>query len=278
MNGLVDMSSLMYKMASRAKHTPDPIHVAARNTLMYLTRPPYNVKKMICCFDGKNSKQRRRSIYPKYKGNRKDNPLKEIVVGALNLVESLIHLTAFPYVCMDELEADDVIASLVSTMKGYKVIFSDDKDLYQLVTQDVVQVDINGQEIILPHTPDEHLTVKVLNGDSSDNVSGVTGLGPVRIEKLLDEHRTLRAIMEQGEIDGHLGKMIYPKAEEVIQRNVVLMRLTNHPLLTQQDHEDVKMCVQSTWYNTWDVDALVDDFGFDRHELNTMILLGGKKR
>ena len=278
MNGLVDMSSLMYKMASRAKHTPDPIHVAARNALMYLTRPPYNVKKMVCCFDGKNSKQRRRSIYPKYKGNRKENPLKEIVVGALNMLESLVHLTAFPYVCMDELEADDVIASLVSTMKGSKVIFSDDKDLYQLVTQGVIQVGINGEEIVLPNSADEHLTFKVLNGDPSDNVYGVNGLGPVRIERLLDEHRTLRAIMDHGEQEGILGKMRYKDAEEVIQRNVVLMRLTNHPLLTEQDHEDVKMCVSSTWNNAWDVDALVEEFNFDRHELNTMIILGGKQK
>ena len=42
------------------------------------------------------------------------------------------------------LERDDS-PSLVSTMKGYKVIFSNDKDLYQLVTQDVVRVDINGR-------------------------------------------------------------------------------------------------------------------------------------
>ena len=118
----------------------------------------------------------------------------------------------------------------------------------------------------------------MLNGDPSDNVYGVNGLGPVRIERLLDEHRTLRAIMDHGEQEGILGKMRYKDAEEVIQRNVVLMRLTNHPLLTEQDHEDVKMCVSSTWNNAWDVDALVEEFNFDRHELNTMIILGGKQK
>ena len=61
--------------------------------------------------------------------------------------------------------------------------------------------------------------------------------------------------------------MIHPKAEESdpAQRRRSYALDKSPIVYTAKDHDDVKMCVQSTWYNTWDVDALVDEFGFDGH-------------
>jgi 5'-3' exonuclease len=109
--------------------------------------------RCIVVFDGKGGSQRRRKIYPQYKANRKppvrlnraydmttDEQEKENMKWQLvSLIEMLecLPVTVF---AMENIEADDVIAylsQLVTEEGGHSIIYSTDKDFYQLASDKV---------------------------------------------------------------------------------------------------------------------------------------------
>ena len=86
-------------------------------------------------------------------------------------------------------EADDIIASVVKrfTALGHKVVVvSGDKDLLQLVSDEVIMWDpmkdkVIDQEAVVKKygvRSDQLLDLFALIGDSSDNIPGVPGVGP----------------------------------------------------------------------------------------------------
>lgn len=100
-------------------------------------------------------------------------------------------------------EADDVIATLVTRMHGQAKIgiLSGDRDLIQLVGPNVVLIrpQPRGEfEVLTPAKvingmglePEQILDLKALSGDSSDNIPGAKGIGPVSATKLIQEHKT----------------------------------------------------------------------------------------
>ena len=275
MHGLLDISSLLYTKAFRFQHNEHPTHSVVKDVLIYLSRPPYKVKRMVICFDGPHAKKRRRDLYPLYKEQRKQGDLRDIVKGAVQLLQAILPYTPYPYACVDGLEADDVIASLCKSMKGKIVILSGDKDLYQLVNDQIIQVDINGKEIILPNNSEQHLLEKILVGDKSDNIRGLEGIGPKKAQALMQQGG-LETILRWSEAAGGIGSTPHTVVESVLLRNQALMCLRTTPLLTEEDHINVKACVLNTWHNTWDIDTLVNEFHFDEHELRTMIAISNR--
>jgi DNA polymerase-1 len=88
-------------------------------------------------------------------------------------------------------------------------IVSSDKDLMQLIDDRVVMydqmkdtvIDVNGVFEKFGVTPDKMIDLQALNGDSSDNVPGVPGIGPKTAAQLLDDFGTLEELLERaGEI------------------------------------------------------------------------------
>ena len=85
---------------------------------------------------------------------------------------------------------------------------SHDRDLHQIYAWDIPEGKTlrisNVQEVITPESIEESTGVslaqfvdwKSLNGDSSDNISGIPGLGPVKATKLISEYGTLDAMPE----------------------------------------------------------------------------------
>jgi hypothetical protein len=109
--------------------------------------------RVILVFDGKGGSQRRRKIYPEYKANRKppvrlnraydlttdDQEKDNMKFQLITLVEILecLPVTIF---ALDSVEADDVIAhlsKLVTIAEGESIIYSTDKDFFQLASDNI---------------------------------------------------------------------------------------------------------------------------------------------
>lgn len=148
----------------------------------------------------------RADIDPLYKANRAPAPedLKKQLPVAIEWIEKMGYksLSKIGY------EADDMIASVVrhAREQGMLVrIVSHDKDLYQLIEDDVVVlVDAISKKVMNERHCDEKYGVhpsqfidyQALIGDSADNVPGVKGIGKVTAQKLLSQFKTLDGIYQ----------------------------------------------------------------------------------
>ncbi len=149
----------------------------------------------------------RAQIDPQYKANRSPAPeeLKKQLPVAIEWIDKM----GYKSLSRSGFEADDMIASVVAQAraKGYLVrIVSHDKDLYQLIEDDVVVlVDAISKKVLNERHCDEKYGVQpcqfidyqALIGDSADNVPGVKGIGKVTAQKLLSQFGTLDGLYER---------------------------------------------------------------------------------
>ena len=149
----------------------------------------------------------RAEIDPNYKANRQ--PAPEELIKQLPIAISWIEKMGYKSLLMSGYEADDMIASVVkhAKEKGFLVrIVSHDKDLYQLIEDDVVVLVDAMTKKVLNEThcfekygvhPYQFIDYQSLIGDTADNVPGVKGIGKVTAEKLLKQFVTLDAMYER---------------------------------------------------------------------------------
>ena len=112
-------------------------------------------------------------------------------------------------------EADDTIAHLVmkyeeQTNYNHIWIVSSDRDLYQLVSEKTSIFNIFGRREVtyttmqeeMEITPDLYLLSRIIEGDKSDNIIGVEGIGPKRAQGLAKEYKTFDALIQALPVKG----------------------------------------------------------------------------
>lgn len=183
--------------------------------------------KVVIVFDGVGGSNARRNLFPDYKANRNVNRMTNYSIfqskdeeqeSINNQMERLIqYLKCLPVtvISIDGLEADDIIGYLAGRFEKNDetdrvTIMSADKDFLQLVSNKVHCYSPTKKKVYAPKDVlDEYgvssanfINYKILLGDSSDNVPGVTGLGPKKLTKLYPELTgenkvTLESIIEK---------------------------------------------------------------------------------
>ena len=161
---------------------------------------------LVVAFDPRGGSFRRR-IYPEYKANRDAQP--EDLSAQIPLVRELVEAWSLPLIEVEDFEADDVIASLVSAVgpECEVRIISTDKDLMQLVNDRVQLVDSVKDKRYGPAEvedrfgvpPHQLLDVRALVGDPSDNIPGVKGIGEKGAAKLITEFGTLEELLARAD-------------------------------------------------------------------------------
>ena len=171
-----------------------------------------NPTKVVIVFDGVGGSSARRNLYPEYKANRHVNRMtnysifssKEEETESINnqMARLIQYLKCLPVtvISIDGLEADDIIGYLSNKFQAYNettsvTIMSADKDFLQLISDKVQVYSPVKKKVYKPKDVLEEfgvssynfLNYKILMGDQSDNIPGVTGLGPVKLLKLFPE-------------------------------------------------------------------------------------------
>ena len=142
----------------------------------------------------------RNDIYEQYKAHRPEAPedLKVQLPIAIEFIEKMGFKTASQV----GYEADDIIASLAhdGVKNGLKVrVVSHDKDLYQLIGNDICMFDPMKKKIVSSDDcfkkygvyPHQFTDYQSLLGDSADNVPGVKGVGAKTAMALIQQYDTL---------------------------------------------------------------------------------------
>ena len=182
------------------------------NKIIEEEKPTY----IMVAFD--KGKTFRHEKYTDYKGGRMATPdeLKEQFPISRELCKAM-GIACYE---IDNYEADDIIGTFAEKCNNNSdfdaVIVSSDKDLLQLIT-DEVEVKLlksGGESIRMTHEefkktygiePPRMVDLKSLMGDSSDNIPGVKGIGEKTALNLLQTYETLDKIYEN--IDSIKGKL-----------------------------------------------------------------------
>ena len=180
----------------------------------------------------------RNDIYEDYKANRDETP--EDLIPQFPLVREATKALGVPAVELEGYEADDLIATYAqqAVAKGKKVvIISSDKDLMQLVTDDIKMMDPMKNKIIGPKeveekfgvTPDKVIDVQSLAGDSVDNIPGVPGIGVKTAAQLINEYGSLEELLNRAE------EIKQPKRREKLIENADMARISMQLVTLAQD-------------------------------------------
>jgi len=168
-----------------------------------------------CVFDAKG-KTFRDDWYPDYKAQRP--PMPDDLVRQIEPLHACIRALGWPLLCIEGVEADDVIGTLAREAAGQGiecVVSTGDKDLAQLVNAHVRLVNTMSNEVLdeagvlakFGVPPERIVDYFALVGDSVDNVPGVDKVGPKTAAKWLQQYGSLdEVIAHADEIGGKVGE------------------------------------------------------------------------
>ena len=220
-----------------------------------------NPTRVVIVFDGKGGSNSRKEIFAGYKSERGKNKIKMRLNRAatveMNPEEESVSmrrqmhalgelLSCLPVTIMiyDGVEADDVMGYIATTLRQENekvILMSSDKDFLQLVNKDVSVYSPTKKKIynidevveefgIHPHN---FINFRMIDGDKSDNVGGINGLGLKTIIKSFPilteaEVHTTDSMVEY--VNGLPKKTnaheLFLKNLEICERNRKLMQLS----------------------------------------------------
>ena len=230
-----------------------------------------NFNKVMVFWDSDTNSSQRKLIYPKYKMNRKSSPNDEEKTDSFNKqktrVKQYLEEMFIRQLEVENSEADDLIAYYCQiSLDEEKTIFSSDKDLTQLISEKVLIYspnlksyyrfgdNIKFKDCSIPHY--NVMTFKILAGDTSDNIDGISLMGEKTLIKffpeILDSEISLTDILTKGELllkeqqkNVVLGNLLSGKTKEGIMGddffkiNKKLVDLSE-PLINEEGKEMVR--------------------------------------
>jgi DNA polymerase-1 len=203
---LVDLSGIAHWKWHSGDQTTEDGMLHGLRQWFYDFLNAYEPTHIVACLDGKNNwrKDPKRGGVVDYKANRQK--LDPLLSAQLAKVPDVITEMGIKQIWHNDFEADDVIAHLCAKFADDEtevVIISSDKDLAQLIGDNVKQYDprpgkdgntrfydvklATEKHGVPPHRMSEYLA---LLGDSSDNVAGIKGWGAVNARKAINQTKS----------------------------------------------------------------------------------------
>jgi DNA polymerase-1 len=256
----VDGNSLLHRSfhasARSAFRTPDGRPMwAVRGLLSQLVAAVDRVcaDAVVVGFDDRGSSSRR-DRWPSYKAHRVPKPesLEEQLDTAIDVLRGLGVVVVVP----PGLEADDVLASAAAyapTVGARTVLATSDRDSFALIDEHtkvlrILNGGVDASPLLDPDRlvmvtgvrPDQYLDYAAMRGDSSDNLPGVSGIGPKTAARLLAEFGSAQAAFDDAAGGGRCtsvfgaattAKLADPAARERWRLNCAVMTMhTDAPL------------------------------------------------
>jgi len=199
---LIDLSGLYW--ANWHATADQELSEAFERTVAKVTALAHDADHVAVCCDA--PPYWRREVLPEYKAQREAAPPQ--AVEQLTRVKERLESDGFLLWSAKGFEADDVIATATkeATARGDSVVIaSNDKDLHQLVSENVTVLstmsgvrytpeEVFNKHGVAPGKMGDYLT---LVGDTSDNVPGVPKIGPKTAAALLNEFGTLEKVFAE---------------------------------------------------------------------------------
>ena len=186
--------------------------------------------------------QDRLLLLPEYKAQREEMP--EALSRQIPVIKELTRAMGLGGIEVDGVESDDLLASHAWALaqKGDQVlIVSSDKDFAQMVGERI-------KIMLPPPTANPKLGWRVMDssyvvekfgvppsqiaeflalvGDTSDNIPGITGVGPKTASKWLLEHKTLEGVIAAADrLNPERFRALVASSAELLRRNLKITTL-----------------------------------------------------
>ena len=209
------LNTFIRSFGATPAYNEDGDHIGGITGFLYSvgkTVRDFKPSRCVIAFDGRGGNTKRKKIYKDYKANRAnktklrrfdhhdstiENEQQSMKHQFSRLVSYLDNLPV-TFLSMDGIEADDTIAYIAQmyndTCKKITIV-STDRDFYQLV-DDRIQVwspikkKMYDTQAVIDEFgvhPNNMVLYRSFTGDKSDNIPGVSGIGPKTILKLIPE-------------------------------------------------------------------------------------------
>ena len=178
---------------------------------------------LVVAFD-KKGPTKRHKMYDGYKANRKAMP--DELACQMPIIKDVLRAMNIDIIEKEGYEGDDILGTLsvFGERQGLEVtILSGDRDTFQLATDKVTiriprtkmgkteEEDFNREKVkeVYGIEPKQLIEVKGLQGDTSDNIPGVPGIGEKTALKLIQEYSSIENLyseIEKGQAPDVKGK------------------------------------------------------------------------
>lgn len=192
----------------------------------------------------------RDEIFKEYKATRQETP--EDIRAGIPMVKKIIKGFNIPILEKDGYEADDIIGTLAlkAAENGFEVfMMTPDKDFGQIVREKIWlykpaymgnAVDILGPKEVCEKWDISNVSQVIdmlgLQGDTSDNIPGIPGVGPKTAADLLKQYGTVEGVVEHaGELKGKLKERVEEFGQQAILSKQLATIATNTPITYDED-------------------------------------------
>jgi 5'-3' exonuclease len=255
---LVDgLNQFMRMFASTPTMNEDGVHMGGYTGFLRgigMAIRQFKPSRCVIVFDGKGGSAKRRAIFKDYKENRRsmtklnrtydfntlDDEVDSRKYQLIKLVESLTHLPV-TVIAIDNIEADDALAylaNLTAERGGEAIIMSNDRDFLQLVNAQITVYNPIKKKVYTVESvveeygihPNNFVIYRTIDGDKSDNIPGVHGVGPAKLIKYFPELANAEPIAWEhifAVAEGNDSKACKDilNNKDLLERNTSLMRL-----------------------------------------------------
>ncbi|MDR2585200.1 MAG: hypothetical protein LBC84_03125, partial [Prevotellaceae bacterium] len=151
----------------------------------------------------------RHDLFPQYKANRDKTP--EVIIASIPVIKKILNAFHIPIYMLDGYEADDVLGTIAkgAEKEGLSVyMVTSDKDYGQLISPNIWQCKpgrsgdewelLGVKEICDKYSierPEQLIDILSIQGDVSDNVPGVPGIGEVGAKKLIEQYKSVENLL-----------------------------------------------------------------------------------
>lgn len=256
---LLDAYALIYRahfaftknprINSKGRNTSVPFGFT--NTLMEVLQKQ-KPTHIAVCFDTA-AKTFRDEIFKEYKATRQETP--EDIRYGIPIVKEIIKGFNIPILEMDGYEADDIIGTLATraAKEGFEVyMMTPDKDFGQLVKENVFlykpaymgnAVDVLGMAEVCEKWDIDNVSQVIdmlgLQGDTSDNIPGIPGIGPKTASTLLKQYGDVENIVKHAhELKGKQRERVEEFGEQAMLSKKLATIITDVPV--EFDEEKLK--------------------------------------
>ena len=225
------------------------------------------------------AKTKRHELYENYKANRHGMP--DELAEQMPMIKEVLNAMNIEIIEQEGYEGDDILGTLarIGEKKGLNVtILSGDRDTFQLATDKVTiriprtkqgktETDEYDKKKVIEEygvTPLQLIEVKGLQGDTSDNIPGVPGIGPKTAINLIKEYGTIENLykaLEEG-TDNLKGK----NKESIIENKE--LALLSRTLGEIDVNAPIKSSLEDLKVEEWDKPRVLElfrDWNFKRY-------------
>jgi len=179
----------------------------------------------------------RLAIHSEYKANRPGMP--DDMRCQIETIRELIASFGWRIIETEGVEADDIIAAIAKKITSERIkILTNDKDISQVVDSRVTILAVNSfTKEIEERTPDkvyqkygvrpnQIVDYLAMVGDSSDNITGLPGIGSKTASKLLEEFGSIANIyLFPEKLKTEKLRTLFLENKELLERNIKIITL-----------------------------------------------------